>query len=935
MSPRVTLVMPVYNGASYLARAITSALGQDYDNFEIIIVNDGSTDEQTERIACAFRDANPHRIRYIHQENGGVSAALNTAIAVATGDFFCWLSHDDIFYSDRLKSQVNFHSQIGIADACVFSNFSLIDSEGKTLSGPLLGSEIFTRNPELALLHSGINGCTLLIPMSLMRFYGPFDTALRYTQDYDLWARMLKNHPFFFNDNELVRYRVHAEQGTQNPAAILEGDQLWIRLMDEQDEIRRVQMFGSRRRYYAAMAKFLGQSSPYRRALAHAESKMRADNSELLVTVLLVVTDNEEEVLQSLETVLNQSHGNWELFLLATREMCSAQVIETAVSNQSRVQWLKGEGDNADSYNRGIEAARGDYIAFIEAGDSWFPNHLSKQIETMVEEGSVVGHGSYLAWWKDLSTKRVAIIHDERSVTSVDRSLSPIDVAFSTLMIHRIVIAAGVRFEVGSSHCVYLFLAVLGNLYDWIGVREVLTEVRIGVSTPQIDLTRRTEIEQACRKHVPPSERLFCSLQLEVTPELAVKSRNDLIDRFADGMSLAGRDGLDPREMKSQKSVGMTPDESGSSQIRAYTLFISHDFGGGTERLVQNRFRQVEREGLGVCVLRRVSDTGTAAVSILDSSGAIRTTVDIDVNAETFGEKVNALNIENVEIHSLLTLQPNVWVPLLKSLRAIGITYSVHVHDYMTVCPRLFMVLPNGDYCGQPDVHGCERCIAQHGGIYSNPTVSSWRAVHGQMLTAASQVIVPDEDVRQRLRMYFPGIEMSVRPHPSSERKLRRVLVLGHCHVHKGSETLVKTARAALQHNSPIEFVLLGTSDREDALRELSNVRMLGPYRDAALVGLIEEINADFVWFPGQAAETFSFTLSDTFEAGGYPVSFDIGAIASRIRATGRGTVLPIDLAKKPEALLDRLLSLEVGQKSSLTEDNSVMARTKVPSPHV
>src|ERR1700685_403617 len=100
MNPRVSVAMPVYNGAQYLARAIASVIAQDYDNFEIIIVDDGSTDADTQKIALAFRDAHAERVKYFRKANGGVASALNTAVAAATGQFFCWLSHDDMYYSD-------------------------------------------------------------------------------------------------------------------------------------------------------------------------------------------------------------------------------------------------------------------------------------------------------------------------------------------------------------------------------------------------------------------------------------------------------------------------------------------------------------------------------------------------------------------------------------------------------------------------------------------------------------------------------------------------------------------------------------------------------------------------------------------------------------------------------------------------------------------
>src|SRR5688500_7068290 len=103
LRPRVSVVIPVYNGANYLAQAIDSALAQTYPDGEVVVVDDGSTDERaTERIARGYG----HRIRYIRKENGGVATALNAGIEAMTGDYFSWLSHDDMYLPDKVALQV-------------------------------------------------------------------------------------------------------------------------------------------------------------------------------------------------------------------------------------------------------------------------------------------------------------------------------------------------------------------------------------------------------------------------------------------------------------------------------------------------------------------------------------------------------------------------------------------------------------------------------------------------------------------------------------------------------------------------------------------------------------------------------------------------------------------------------------------------------------
>ena len=98
--PLVSIVIPVYNGANYLRQAIESALGQTWENCEILVVNDGSDDGgDTEQAALEFKD----RIRYFRKENGGVASALNYGIQRMQGEYFSWLSHDDWYYPDKIE----------------------------------------------------------------------------------------------------------------------------------------------------------------------------------------------------------------------------------------------------------------------------------------------------------------------------------------------------------------------------------------------------------------------------------------------------------------------------------------------------------------------------------------------------------------------------------------------------------------------------------------------------------------------------------------------------------------------------------------------------------------------------------------------------------------------------------------------------------------
>ena len=101
--PLVSIAIPVYNGANYMREAIDSVLAQTYPNIEVLVVNDGSRDEgATEEIVLTYG----YRIRYFSKPNGGVASALNLALKEAKGDYFCWLSHDDIYLPEKVSKEM-------------------------------------------------------------------------------------------------------------------------------------------------------------------------------------------------------------------------------------------------------------------------------------------------------------------------------------------------------------------------------------------------------------------------------------------------------------------------------------------------------------------------------------------------------------------------------------------------------------------------------------------------------------------------------------------------------------------------------------------------------------------------------------------------------------------------------------------------------------
>lgn len=217
MQPLVSIVIPVYNGSDYLREAIESALAQTYLSTEVIVVNDGSTDGgATEAIARSFGE----RIRYFSKPNGHVSSALNHGIANMRGKYFSWLSHDDMYYPEKVASQVAALESLG-ADTVVYGDYETLDVEsGKRTEHrlPAITPERFRWSLTVA---ARIHGCTLLVPRACFDLCGMFDTTLRTTQDYDMWFRIAGQHRFVHVPGVVVAARIHPGQGTKQLSDIV------------------------------------------------------------------------------------------------------------------------------------------------------------------------------------------------------------------------------------------------------------------------------------------------------------------------------------------------------------------------------------------------------------------------------------------------------------------------------------------------------------------------------------------------------------------------------------------------------------------------------------------------------------------------------------------------------------------------------------------
>lgn len=216
-NPLVSIIIPVYNGSNYLKESIESALAQTYKNIEVIVVNDGSSDEgKTENIAISYGD----KIRYFLKENGGVATALNYGIEKMNGDWFSWLSHDDLYLPTKIESQISklVNNDFNKKSTIISCKTGLIKENGEAIFHPKKFYEGFYCGEEMFKeLCNGriLGGCSLLIPKIALEKVGGFSAEYRFIQDWVCWVELaLKNNDFYLYEEELVKSRVHGNQDT-------------------------------------------------------------------------------------------------------------------------------------------------------------------------------------------------------------------------------------------------------------------------------------------------------------------------------------------------------------------------------------------------------------------------------------------------------------------------------------------------------------------------------------------------------------------------------------------------------------------------------------------------------------------------------------------------------------------------------------------------
>jgi len=270
---KVSVVIPVFNGERFIGDAIQSALNQNFKDFEIIVVDDGSTDG-TAKIVGQFSD----RLSYYNQKNQGAGVARNLGVFYAQGEWVAFLDADDVWYPDKLAIQVRLtdaYPEVSL----FYSDMDAINEGDQSLQKGFLSAKLQRRKEKkrqnLSTIIFNDRPCpypsTVLVKRNVFLKAGGFNPLFVRSnhEDFELFARIARISSIHFIPQSLVQYRIHETQGIQDPSSWWGNwpillNSLWEMWRDEPEN--QVLLLFYYAKYFSDQGKHLFESGDYQKA---------------------------------------------------------------------------------------------------------------------------------------------------------------------------------------------------------------------------------------------------------------------------------------------------------------------------------------------------------------------------------------------------------------------------------------------------------------------------------------------------------------------------------------------------------------------------------------------------------------------------------------------------------------------------------------------
>ena len=241
---KIDVIIPVYNGEKFISKAIDSVIQQTLKPAQIIIINDGSSDD-TEAIILEYEKKYPGQIKYTKQTNKGPSEARNTGIKNSNADYLAFLDSDDEWETNKLELQMKKFTDSDFPNlGLIYCDYSLINKSGTPFKNkklhitPKIRGNIYLALIADTKISSSASG--VLIKRTCFEQCGLFDPKLRSAEDWDLWLRISQKFQMDFCEESLVKLRIHDNNASKNRILILAGDILVLKKQAERHTDRTI-----------------------------------------------------------------------------------------------------------------------------------------------------------------------------------------------------------------------------------------------------------------------------------------------------------------------------------------------------------------------------------------------------------------------------------------------------------------------------------------------------------------------------------------------------------------------------------------------------------------------------------------------------------------------------------------------------------------------
>jgi len=423
-TPQVSVIIPAYNGDRYIAQAVESVISQTYKNWEIIVVDDGSTDDTRQALQPYVE-----KIRYVYQENQGVAAARNRGIQESRGELIAFLDQDDFFLSHKLAGQVAlFDAQPSLG--IVNSGWRMVKEQGETVSDINCWEYFPTLNLKTWIVQMPVLPSAMMFSRKWLENVGGFNSEFDSVDDADLVLRLaLLGCESAWLPQVTVCYRQHDKNVSIKKS--LEQANLFIKLKqnffnkpDLPQDIRDLEnpAFYEALTWMAWHLYYTGYPASaveyYQKSFAYtpySAKKTVADwinrlgwcckaygfprNMQTLrnlpewknlmssilpqktvrVSVIIPTYNCDCYILKAVESVIDQSYQDWEIIVVDDGSTDNTRQILEPYWDLIQYVYQENQGA-AIARNRGCELAKGEFLAFLDSDDFFLPEKLEKQI---------------------------------------------------------------------------------------------------------------------------------------------------------------------------------------------------------------------------------------------------------------------------------------------------------------------------------------------------------------------------------------------------------------------------------------------------------------------------------------------------------------------------------------------------------------------------